>query len=161
MQVVVLERSYCCFMHKIIACAGLITCLMACNTNSSNKPAGINRDDSAYTIRGKIIGLDTGSVYLFNTEKDGNTTDTARLDKGSFEFKGIVHEPQFARLTILRKDHDMQRPLYLFLEPGVITIVAPLDSLATGRVNGGRSQAELDQFNISLLPLFQKERRLV
>lgn len=147
-------------MHKLIAYAALLTGFLACN-NKNSKPANVDPGDSVYTIKGKIIGTDSGSVYLYNAEKDGNPSDTARLNGGNFEFTGIVREPQLARITIAGKESDMQRPLYIYLEPGVITIEASADSLRTAKVSGGNTQAELEKFNALLNPLYAQERPLM
>lgn len=149
-------------MHQLIAGVALFVVLFSCgNKKSTGKSAKATSGDSSYIVKGKIIGLDSGWVYLNSAQKMIKKTDSAKLDKGSFEFKGFATEPQFAEFGIAGGEYNNQAPLHLFLEPGVITIEASADAVEKAKVSGGTSQDDLEKFTISLQPLEEKQKQLI
>ena len=148
-------------MHKLIAGVVLLTALASCGNNkSADKFIKAAPGDSSYTVKGHIKGLDSGQVFLFNAQNTAGKPDSAKLDKGNFEFKGYASEPQFAVFGIVGMN-ETQRPLFLFLEPGTVTIEASADSLGKGKVYGGTSQKELEKFTATLQPLEEKGKKLM
>ena len=51
-----------------------------------------SQNDSAYYIKGKVYGIDTGMIYL-HADNNGNNINSAKLDSGKFILKGKVIEP--------------------------------------------------------------------
>lgn len=158
----VLSRLKIIYMHKLMVSVVLLAALASCgNNNNADKFTKAAPGDSSYTVKGKITGLDSGWVYLYNVQTQAEKPDSVKLDKGNFEFKGSAAEPQFAVFGILGQEDGRQAPLYVFLEPGTITIQAAADSVGKGKVNGGASQQELEKFIASLKPLEEKQKKLM
>ncbi|HRP31033.1 MAG TPA: TlpA disulfide reductase family protein [Agriterribacter sp.] len=148
-------------MRKSIAGLVLLAVLSSCGINkNADKSAKHAPADSNYIVKGKIIGRDTGWVYLSSAQKRFEKTDSAKLDNGNFKFTGFATEPQFAQFGIIGED-DSRAPLYLFLEPGTITIEAFADVVEKAKVSGGTSQDDLEKFTISLHPLEAKQEQLM
>lgn len=148
-------------MHKLIAGVVLLAALTSCGNNkNADKFIKAAPGDSSYTVKGHVSGIDSGWAFLFNPENSSGKPDSAKLEKGNFEFKGFASEPQFAILGVVGMDEN-QQPLYIFLEPGTFTVEAAIDSINKGKVYGGNSQKELEKFTASLKPLEEKTKKLM
>ena len=86
----------------------------------------------SYTITGKIIGADSGMVYLQKYEvSDWVKIDSARLQKGSFTFKGKIGMPEMWFITDKSKLF-----LPIFVENSNITLEVFADSVDKSSING-------------------------
>lgn len=146
-------------MHKLIAGVVLVATLASCG--NADKFIKAAPGDSSYTVKGNLKGIDTGWVFLYNIQNAGGKPDSAKLNKGDFEFKGFVSEPQFAVLGVVGMNADTEPPLFVFLEPGTFTVEASADSIGKGKVWGGNSQKELEKYTASLKPLEEKTKKLM
>lgn len=90
-----------------------------------------NRD--TYNISGKIIGIDSGLVYLqkFNVS-DWVKIDSAKLEKGAFTFKGKTDMPEMWFLTV----KDKQVFLPVFVENSNISVEVYADSIDKTNISG-------------------------
>lgn len=146
-------------MYKLII-VGLLVTMLSCENKKSadtNIPAKNVATDSGYTVKGKITGLDSGLIFLKTDKK----IDTAKIEKGNFEFKGFVSEPENAILGIVSSADNFKEPLQFFVEPGIITVQAAADSLPNAKVTGSASQSDLEKFSIILKPWEEKNKILV
>lgn len=154
----VLSRLKITLMHKLMVSVVLLAALASCSNNkNADKFIKAALGDSSYTVKGHVKGLDSGWVFLYNTS---GKPDSAKLNKGDFEFKGFASEPQFAVFGVLGMD-ERQAPLFIFLEPGTFTIETTVDSIGKGKVYGGASQKELEKFTALLKPLEEKSKKLM
>jgi len=86
----------------------------------------------SYTITGKIIGADSGMVYLQKYEvSDWVKIDSAKLQKGSFTFKGKIGMPEMWFITDKSKLF-----LPIFVENSNITLEVFADSVDKSSING-------------------------
>ncbi len=86
----------------------------------------------SFTISGKIIGIDSGTVYLQKYEvSDWVKIDSAKLQKGSFTFKGKVGLPEMWFITDKSKLF-----LPVFVENANINIEVYADSVDKANVSG-------------------------
>ena len=86
----------------------------------------------SYTITGKIIGADSGKVYLQKYEvSDWVKIDSAQLQKGSFTFKGKIGLPEMWFITDKSKLF-----LPIFVENSNITLEVYVDSVDKSSVTG-------------------------
>ncbi|MFT3701501.1 MAG: TlpA disulfide reductase family protein [Agriterribacter sp.] len=146
-------------MKRLLAGLLPVIVLYSCANKGKLDTAVVKPGDSSYTVTGKISGLDTGWVLLYNIQKNDNKTDSAKLNKGQFEFKGFASEPQIAVLALGLPDVKPV-PLMLFLEAGKIEITASKDSMMKGVVTGTPGQADIAKFNESLKPFLAKQKAL-
>lgn len=148
-------------MYKLMVSAVVLAVLTSCgNNNSADKFIKAAPGDSSYTVKGHVKGLDSGWAFLYNAQNPSGRPDSAKLNKGNFEFKGFVSEPQFAVFGVVGMDEN-QAPLYVFLEPGTFTIQTFADSIGKGKVYGGVSQQEQEKFSVALKPLEEKSKKLM
>ncbi|MGN6439213.1 MAG: redoxin domain-containing protein [Agriterribacter sp.] len=143
-------------MQKLILVIACIATLCSCGNN--DKTSGKTPGDSTFVLSGTIDGLDSGWIYLFNIQKDQEVPDSAKIEKGKFEFKGAAAEPQFAVLTF--DEASQQKPLSFFLESGKIQVTASKDSLFKGKVSGSATQDEYQKFYTSYEIIDNKQREL-
>src|SRR6185312_15591595 len=127
-------------MRKLLAGLLAIAFLSACGNKGKSDATAAAPGDSSYTVSGEIKGMETGWVFLYNVQKEAEKPDSAKIEKGHFEFKGFAAEPQLAFLGVMMADAPRQSPLALFLEPGKITVEASKDSIAKGTVTGTPNQ---------------------
>lgn len=134
----------------------------ACNTDGkkTDKASG-STTDSSYTINGKIQGLDSGWIYLYNVQNEEGKPDSALIKQGNFEFKGSTAEPYFAVLTLGQFNGPRQQPLGFFVEAGKIDIKVSRDSLAKGTADGGATQAEYKKYFASYQAIEDRQKVLV
>ncbi len=87
----------------------------------------------SYTISGKIIGIDSGLVYLqkFNVS-DWVKIDSAKLEKGLFTFKGKTEMPEMWFVTV----KDKQVFLPVFVENSNISVEVYADSIDKANITG-------------------------
>lgn len=96
--------------------------------------------DNSYTISGTLpSGVDAKMIYLYAADGDKPVVvDSARIEKGSFHFKGIA--PDTLQLMVLHPGSLEEYPALawsLFLEPGDM-VVDTLSEFVTGTpVNDG------------------------
>lgn len=94
---------------------------------------------SGYVVKGSILSdlspIDSGTVYLFNS--DMSVTDTVAIEKGKFVFEGKVENPDLFFLMVEGSSAYTQ----IFLENDNFTISASLDkNLNDAVVSGGENQ---------------------
>ena len=87
----------------------------------------------SFTISGKIIGIDTGTIYLqkYNVS-DWLKIDSAKLQKGLFTFKGKVDLPEMWFITV----KDKQVFLPLFIENANMNVEIFADSVDKATITG-------------------------
>jgi len=78
--------------------------------------------DNGYHIKGQIKGLDSGMVKLTRSNSDRTSTviDSARLEKGSFEFNGSLEAPELLTITVVPGNWSIP----VFAENSEITVHA-------------------------------------
>jgi hypothetical protein len=69
-----------------------------------------SQDDSTYYIKGRVIGKDTGVIYL-HADNSGDNINSARLDTGNFTLKGKITEP--TKCTIYSNFNYDAIPIFL------------------------------------------------
>lgn len=143
-------------MQKLILVLACIATLCSCGNN--DKTSGKAAGDSTFVLSGNIDGLDSGWIYLYNIQKDQEIPDSAKIEKGKFEFKGVAAEPQFAFLTF--HESAQQKPLGVFLEGGNIKVTAPKDSLSKGKITGSVAQDEYQKYFAKYEVIDNKQRDL-
>ncbi len=87
----------------------------------------------SYTINGKIVGIDSGTIYLQKfAVSDWVKIDSAQLQKGSFTFKGKIGLPEMWFLTV----KDKQVFLPVFVENANINVEVFADSVDKANISG-------------------------
>jgi len=146
-------------MKLVIIAAFCICCIsISCNPNAKEKTA-TTTTDSVFTITGKITGLDSGWVYLYNRQTDAGTIDSTLISNGLFSFKGKVPVPTFYLLGISNNGHKEYR-LSFFVENGQLNISGKKDSIADAIVTGSPTQDEYQKFIASRKPLDDEGNKL-
>lgn len=108
-----------------------------------------NKDGGPFTISGKINGADTGTVYFGYQKKNGYSYDSFRLDKGFFNFKGILPEPSLGYIFHKNEYNRYNDSFYvqIALEPGSLIFVASRNDFGNARLIGSESQKLLAELN--------------
>lgn len=119
-------------MRNLILFLLIVIGFSACNSKKSNE----------YLIEGKIEGKFEGSVYL-QKSVDGafQIVDTATVENGSFEFKGVIESPDIYYIGL-----DQDRFVGFFNEPSKISIAFNVDSLSSPKVEGSQSDKEYREY---------------
>lgn len=121
----------------IVNVAASITSLLALwNCNSTNND---------YTLSGRIIGIDTGWVYV--KHRQISKVDSGRIEGGTFTISGTTETPEFCNIGT----NTPRGRLYyfgFFLSAGKIKMTARKDSLfdAAVRIEGSPTQDEFVAF---------------
>ncbi|HLY72217.1 MAG TPA: TlpA disulfide reductase family protein [Puia sp.] len=139
-------------------CAVVIFLIQGCQSPTSPKTASATTD-STYIITGKISGLDTGLVYLFNRQSDSEKLDSAIIKNGSFTFTGKADSPQFCMLGFQNNGHR-EYQLGFFVQNGHLNISAKKDSLSDADVTGSPAQEEYKNFLTGKKNLEDEEGKL-
>jgi peroxiredoxin len=140
----------------ISACIVLL--IQGCQSPNSQrvKSAGT---DSAFIITGKISGLDSGLVYLFNRQSDADKLDSVLITNGTFSFTGKADSPEFFLLGVPNNGHKEYR-LGFFVQNGQINITGRKDSLSDAIITGSAAQDEYKSFLAGQKPLDEEETKL-
>lgn len=96
--------------------------------------ATIAQKTSMYEVKGKIVGIDTGWVWMKQKTATGDRLlDSARIESGRFRFKGKSEQGiQSVNLSF----NQERGTLVLFLEPGKIRIEAEKGKVYYANVTG-------------------------
>ncbi len=57
-------------MQKLIVAMALTAVVCSCNNNGKSTDPAKKTGDSTYVLSGKIDGLDSGWIYLYNIQKN-------------------------------------------------------------------------------------------
>ena len=97
----------------------------------------------SYVISGKIIGIDSGTIYLekYNVS-EWIKVDSAKLAKGTFTFKGKIGLPEMWFITV----KDKQVFLPVFVENSKISVDVYADSVDKTTITGSASHELFKQY---------------
>jgi peroxiredoxin len=127
----------------------LLLAMLSCN-GSDKKDVDYTH---AYTLTGKIAGLDEGQVYICHRQKE-NKFDTADIHDGVFEFTGRADTPEFCNLGFLNQG-NMDFRFGFFLQNGRLELTARIDSLQDDAVmiTGAPAQDDFRELSKALVPV--------
>jgi thiol-disulfide isomerase/thioredoxin len=110
----------------------LLVCMTLSNCTQSEK------HDNSFTLRGKIIGQNTGNIVLKIRTDSILIYDTARITNGEFVFKGTIDEPVRA---LLDAGNDLNKA-EMYIEPGIMNIFFTRDKFVEFKMTGSKTQEE-------------------
>ena len=126
---------------KRLVCILWGTALVLCGMSSCSG------ENKGYTIEGSIQGMNEGMIYLKkNVEKSYVDVDSAIIENGTFEFKGIADEPMLYGLTTVK---ESKRPQAFFM--GNEKLQIQLDETNKKIEVSSSSLNDLYKNNVSLL----------
>lgn len=99
----------------------------------------------SFVFSGKVIGMDTGLVYLNYTDAEKKwKQDTARLNNGQFQFKGKTNGAVLANFYGPRKSRSVDDPNFteFFLTPGYIEAWVKVNAFKKMQIKGSAVQDE-------------------
>jgi peroxiredoxin len=96
------------------------------------------KHDYNFTLNGKIIGQDTGTIILRIVPDSTSVYDTVQIIKGEFVFKGTINAPLRADLNA---GNDLNKAV-MYIEPGVMNLVLTKDKFAAFKMTGSKTQEE-------------------
>ena len=105
-----------------------------------------------FVFKGKIIGQDTGYIYLTYTDTSGKyQLDSCLLNQGEFKLKGFINEPTIARFYGKIKSRSMDDPNFteIFIEPTSMQGVFEVGDFKQGQVTGSKTQIEYSIYHAS------------
>lgn len=106
--------------------------------------ASCSNNANQFQITGTLDNAPEGLLMLARFV-DGNfvNIDSVQVDKGKFAFKGEIDSPEIYFLIFPQGAGRLQ----VFTEPGIITVSGNLEE---PKIEGSKSQAMLDQFQVQL-----------
>lgn len=117
-------------------------------SNSNLKP---------FTIKGKIIGENSGSIVLqYYAEKFKWIWDTVSIKEGEFVFKGNITHPISARIG---GSDDLNTAL-IYLEPGDMTITLTKDKFTELKMTGSKTEQEANDLDRLKEPINKRNNLL-
>jgi thiol-disulfide isomerase/thioredoxin len=105
-------------------------------------------DSGSFVLNGKIKGKDTGYIYLWYRGVIDVISDSLRLNKGEFIFKGNLREPTVATFstfffaTTNLEKYDSKNITEFYIEPGQMNLLATIDSFRELNLEGSRSDSD-------------------
>jgi peroxiredoxin len=93
----------------------------------------VKAQDSAFTIKGKLEKIKSGTIYLSIYEDAKTLKDSTSIKDGNFKFSGFVTSPFFATLTMPEKKDDY---FTFYIEPANMLVLGRADSLKLLSIKG-------------------------
>ncbi|MBS1668914.1 MAG: AhpC/TSA family protein [Bacteroidetes bacterium] len=106
--------------------------------------------NNKFTLYGKIIGRDTGSVVLWYFDNSNKTvSDTVKLKKGKFKFSGTINRACEALLWTDINNHIYDDPsmLRFLLEPDTMYISYKTSDPSNPKIIGSKLQTEKEKWD--------------
>ena len=110
--------------------------LLLCLTLTNCKPT--EKQDNQFTLNGKIIGQDAGTIIIRYVPDSIVVYDTIQVIKGEFVFKGTINYPVQVNLNAGNQLNETR----LYIEPGVMNLVLTKDKFAGFKLTGSKTQEE-------------------
>lgn len=107
--------------------------------------AGNAQQKNSFTLSGKIKNSDFEYIYLrYNIVSGGFVLDSAKINNGTFQFKGQIPEPTVATIYGAVKSRNMDDPNLstIFLEPTTMTINITAGDFKNAVLKGSVSENE-------------------
>ncbi len=122
-------------MKKITLFVATATLLFSCN----------NLKDNEFLIAGTAEGVENGKKVFIETQTETGfiAKDTAVIENGKFELKGITEEIDLGFVRI--EDENINLPL--ILEEGKITVTIKTDSIQNSVIGGTDNNEKFQSFN--------------
>jgi thiol-disulfide isomerase/thioredoxin len=111
--------------------------LLSCCTSKSDKAL------KSFTLRGEIIGQDTGNLVLTYWVVKTWAHDTAKIKNGRFIFRGKIVEP---KLAIISGRQDSDR-VFIYIEPVKMKISLTKGQFEDCKMTGSKTQNESEVLN--------------
>lgn len=109
-----------------------------------------NNSNNKFSLRGKVIGQDTGFVHIgyFNSSLK-YVDDSCYLKNGEFQFIGFINGATRASFYGKRKSRSVDDPnwMEMFLEPGNIKASFTVNEFKKAQISGSKSQNEFTIYN--------------
>lgn len=101
--------------------------------------------DTPYTLTGTIEGCDKGIAYLVH-ETATPHSDSVRIEKGHFQFRGKIEGAEFCQLNIVGPTGNMMHGPAFFLEGGTFTVKGKAADLRSAEISGGPTETEFHNY---------------
>ncbi len=108
---------------------GAVVLILSAFTACNNSP------ENGFELTGKLDGITEGKVILMSSE-NRDKSDSAKIENGSFTFKGNVAEPCQYYLQVEGK----QGMISFYAENAKMTLTGNVDSLYKAVISGGETQ---------------------
>lgn len=108
-----------------------------------------------YSLKGQIKGAKDGWIYLYVMGSDEHPRkDSARIQGGSFLFKGEVPYPQQATLSLPSAGNNRRESYFsVFLESSDILVEADAADLEKAVITGSATQKEYDDLQLRFVDI--------
>ena len=110
-------------------------------------------DKQLFTLRGKIIGQNSGEIILKYVVSHKSKIDTALLNNGEFVLQGNISEPKAADLIMGNNLNTTQ----IYIEPGEMKITLTKDKFNEFKMTGSKTQGEANKLNSLLAPVLKQK----
>lgn len=123
-----------------------LTILLFSTTVTSQR----NSANGWFTLKGEVVGQDTGFVYLKYRNGLGKyVNDSCYLTNGRFELKGILKEPTIASFygNIISRSVDDPNFTEIFLEPTKMSALFKVNNFKKGEITGSITHNQLSIYN--------------
>ncbi|NJI72340.1 AhpC/TSA family protein [Sphingobacterium kitahiroshimense] len=107
------------------------------------------QEKASYLIQGTLNGVpkeQKGMLFLQRYDADFSL-DSARIDQGTFRFKGTVQGPEMANLFYINTLGERSETLDFYIEKGKITINGTLGNFHKARISGSALNSDAQQFD--------------
>jgi thiol-disulfide isomerase/thioredoxin len=100
----------------------------------------LDKDFKKFTLKGEIIGQDTGKIVLTYVPDETIIYDTAKINEGKFEFTGKILEPTTATLVGINSTNR----IFIYLEAENLNISLANDKFEDYKMTGSKAQDDSD-----------------
>ncbi|MBE7176918.1 MAG: AhpC/TSA family protein [Mucilaginibacter polytrichastri] len=146
-------------MKKFILPFAACLVMAACQSSSDKK--ALSAADSTFTIEGKLVGKDTGYVYIMYAKGDDYQRDSIKPKDHAFTYSGKAGEP--VNYTLVVKGENLgEKGAYgfykrLWVEPGAkIQFTLAVDSTEKMTVTGSKEQTVQEEYDAKAKPVRDK-----
>lgn len=141
----------------------LLLAVTACNNGTKNQNKTLTPEtkiiSTEYSIKGTILGMDTGLIFMAHTDSTGRNLgkiDSSKIEKGSFEFHGTITDPEICTLGLLYAKYGKKHPFFsytFFLDTGNLNVKCFADSMYKNLAWGTKAQDEFNTFKEKYYPV--------
>jgi thiol-disulfide isomerase/thioredoxin len=122
--------------------------------------SSLAQKNTSFTVSGNLRNAPGNYAYIHHKWDNKDVTDSVKLKAGAFSYLGKTTEPNMYWIT-KRNNINEQPNLVFFIDGGKTNVNASVDSLPYGKIQGGQTQKDYQDYNTMMMGFGTRQQDMV